>query len=69
MTGRELIMYILANNLEDTRLTSDVFSKNLLSQEEAALHYNVGTAAVKTAYTAGLLKGFESNGKLYILEE
>lgn len=69
MLGREIIMYILANKLENERLSSDVFTKKLMTQEEAAVHFNVGTAAVKTAYRAGLLKGFESNGKLYILED
>jgi len=61
MTGRELIIYILENNLEDTKLLG------LLTVEEAAVKYGVGPATVKGWYEIGLVKGIKVGDKLFIL--
>ena len=61
MTGRELIIYILENNLEDTKLLG------LLTVEEAAVKYGVGPATVKSWYEIGLVKGIKVGDKLFIL--
>ena len=61
MTGRELIIYILDNKLEDTRLLG------LLTVEEAAVKYGVGTATIKGWYDIGLIKGIKVGDKLFIL--
>ena len=45
MTGRELIMFILVNNLEDTKLSLSDF---VLSTVEAAQKFNVGLATIHT---------------------
>lgn len=59
MTGRELIIYILQNNLED----KDVFENNIfvgfMNEEEAAVKFKVGLATIKTWYELGLLKGIK----------
>lgn len=57
MTGRELIIYILENHLEDV---------SLCTIEEAAVKLNTGVATVKALYNIGELKGFKLESKIYI---
>ena len=68
MTGRELIIYILQNDLENV----DVFGKDgvfvgLMSAKEAAAKFEVGEATVKTWYYLGKIDGFEIGNDLYFL--
>lgn len=61
MTGRELIIYILDNKLEDTKLLG------LLTVEEAAVKYCVGVATITSWYELGLIKGIKVGEKIFIL--
>lgn len=47
MTGRELIIYILSNGLEDEPVYKDGKFLGFLTAEEVAVKLNVGTATVK----------------------
>ena len=59
MTGRDLIIYILTNHLEDEKMVG------FLSDEEMAVKLNIGIESVHTMFKLGLLQGAEVNGKLY----
>lgn len=61
MTGRELIIYILQNNLEDEVVIDTE------SVEEVALHYGVGISTVKAWYEMGQINGIKVNDTLHLL--
>lgn len=60
MTGRELIIYILQNNLEDEVVIDTE------SVEEVALYYGVGISTVKAWYEMGRIDGIKINDTLYL---
>ena len=62
ITGRDIIIYILENRLEDSEID---FSGFFMNVDEAAVNYGVGPTTIKTWYTLGLLKGVEIGGDLY----
>lgn len=67
MTGRDLIIYILENGLEDKDVFEVMFNSNaFLSIHEAARKFNVGTATINAWVTGGYLKAFAVNGELRI---
>lgn len=47
MTGKELILYILQNNLENEVVIKNGLLISVLSDEEAAIKFNVGIATVR----------------------
>ena len=66
MTGRDLIVYILENNLEDAQVFEDGKLLGFLSISEFALKLGVGTATVDTWFKMGLIKGFKIGEEVYI---
>lgn len=66
MTGRDLIIYILANGLEDEPVFKDGKFIGFLRAEEVAVRMNVGMATVRTWVHQNKLQGFNINGNLYI---
>lgn len=67
MTGRDLILYILQNNLEDEPVVKDGKFIGLLSTDEVAIEFRVGRATVKTWVEIELLDGVKIGNELYIL--
>ena len=67
MTGKELIIYILQNNLEDEIVIKDGIFVWLMNEEEAAAKFNVGVATVKAWYACGMLNGTKIGDHLYFL--
>lgn len=67
MTGKELIIYILENNLENEAIFSDRFTNKLMTVEEAAVKFKVGNATIVTWYNMHMIPGITINGKIYIL--
>lgn len=67
MTGKELIIYILQNNLEDEIVIKDGIFVWLMNEEEAAAKFNVGVATVKAWYACGMLSGTKIEDHLYFL--
>lgn len=47
MTGKELILYILQNNLENEVVIKNGLLISLLDDREAAIKFNVGIATIK----------------------
>lgn len=71
MTGRELIIYILENNLENEEMFSEDTVKlpGLLTLEEAAINMNTGISTVRTLYMLGKIKGCRIGGQIYIYDK
>lgn len=63
MTGKELIMYILENDLENETLIW------LMSEEEAAVKFGVGVATIRAWYIRKMLSGIQIRGRLYFLRD
>lgn len=57
MTGRELILYILSNNLEDEEVFKDGKFIGFLSVGEAAEKLNVGLATIYVLVSQKKLEG------------
>lgn len=66
MTGRDLILYILANGLEDEPVFKDGRFIGFLTVDEAAAKLSVGTATVRTFIHLKRLEGVHVNQGLYI---
>ena len=72
MTGRDLIIYIIENNLYDKDIfKDDEFFKFLnidcMTVKEAALKNNVGIETIHAWCTLGKMKSININGTIYIL--
>ena len=68
MTGKELILYILQNNLENTVVLEDGFFVGFMTEEEAALKFGVGVATIRAWYDCKMLKGTKIGDSLYFLK-
>lgn len=67
MTCRDLIIYILQHNLEDTELVRDGKLTICMDEEQAAVRFNVGVASIRAMVETGVLKGFEMGGTTFLL--
>ena len=66
MTGRDLIIYILANNLEDESVFQDGRLLGFVTVPEAAEKMNVGLSTVYAWISQGLLNCIVMHGVIYI---
>lgn len=66
MTGRELIMYILENHLEDEEIYKDGKLVGLMTLHEAAEKWNTGVNTVYTWVTLNKIKYVRINNVIYI---
>lgn len=66
MTGRDLIIYILQNNLEDKMVIEDEKILGFMTAEETACKFNVGVDTVKTWMTLGILPHHCIGDKIYV---
>lgn len=66
MTGRDLILYILANGLEDEPVFENGRFIGFMTAEEAAVKMKVGIATIHIWVGLGQLKGLEIGDNLYI---
>lgn len=67
MTGRELIIYILQNNLEDQPVFEDGKLLGFLSKDEAALKFGVGPATIEIWFKLQMIQGIAIGDEIYIL--
>ena len=67
MTGRDLILYILQNHLEDEPITLDGGFLNLIHESEAAVIFNVGIPTVRAWYDLKLIDGIKVADEVYML--
>lgn len=66
MTGRDLIIYIMRNNLENEPVFKDGKFIGFISVGEAAARMNVGTATICAWITQGWLDCIVIGGVVYI---
>ena len=66
MTGRELIVYILTNGLEDELVFKDGTFLGFMTQVEAAIKFDVGYATVATWIANKQLDAVMFGGTYYI---
>lgn len=67
MTGRDLIMYILDNRLENEIVIKDGIFIWLMDENETAVKFDVGVATVRAWYVCGMLSGTKIGDHLYFL--
>jgi hypothetical protein len=66
MTGRELILYILQNNLENESVFKDGRFLGFLSAEEFAVKNGVGVETVRMWVDYGYVEGIVVYDEIYI---
>lgn len=66
MTGKELILYILQNNLEDKTVFENGRFMGFLTISEAAVKYDVGEFTVRTWAKLGAIRSIKIEGRIYI---
>jgi hypothetical protein len=64
--GREWIIYILENGLENEPIYEDGKLLGFMDEVEAAMKFDVGYSTIRTWYQFGYLKGVTIGGTLYI---
>lgn len=69
MTGKELILYILQNNLENTIVLENCFFVGFMTEDEAAVRFNVGVATIRAWYQCKMLKGTKIGDSLYFRKD
>lgn len=68
MTGRDLILYILENNLENEIVVKNGVFIWLMNEEEAAVKFDVGISTIRTWYACKKLDGIEIKDHIYFLK-
>ena len=66
MTGRELIIYILKNSLEDQEIFKDGKLTGFMTVSEAAAKFDVGEATIEAWFHIGLINGIILGKEIYI---
>lgn len=66
MTGKDLILYILQNNLEDQPVFQDGKFIGFLTEEEVAAKLNVGVATIRVWVAYKWLDAVWIGGRFYI---
>ena len=66
MLGRDLIMYILQNNLENEPVFNKGRLLGFMTVEEAAVKFEVGEATIWLWISMDMLKGIKIGNMLYI---
>lgn len=69
MTGRELIVYILQNNLEDEIVIENDIFFGMMTEKEASVKFGVGEATIRTWYELGILHGIKIGNSIFILDK
>lgn len=66
MTGRDYIIYILENNLEDEEILKDGKLLGFMTEMEAAIKFEVGLSSIRTWASMGHVKSIRIGDTLYI---
>ena len=68
ITGKDLIIYILKNDLENENIEY-ILTQTFLTKERVAIRLGVGVETVKTMAQLDLLPSIMINGELYIFND
>lgn len=66
MTGRDLILYILQNGLEDEPVFEDGIFLGFMNEMEAAIKFGVGTSTIRVWVDMKMLPAIKLGNSLYI---
>ena len=66
MTGKELIIYILQNNLEDEEMFQDGQFIGLMNEAQTAAKFDVGVATVQAWYISGMIQGVKIGDAIFL---
>lgn len=66
MTGRELIVYILQNGLEDTDVFEDGGFIGFMNEFQAAVKFGVGLATIRIWFECGMIEGTKIADVIFI---
>jgi hypothetical protein len=66
MTGRDLVLYILQNRLEDEPVFEDGIFLGFMNEMEAAVKFNVGTSTIRAWVYREMLPAIRIGDNLYI---
>ena len=66
MTGREMIIFILENHLEDQEIIQDGKLVGFLTVEEVAIKFEVGVETARVWADRGIIDSVMLNGEFYI---
>lgn len=66
MTGRDLILYILENHLEDAPVYENDRFVGFMTDEEAAEKFGVGVSTILVWISQGLLEGIRIVDDIYV---
>ena len=66
MTGKELIIYILKNNLENEEVFKDGKIVGFLTIEQAAEQWTVGVETVRMWHTLSIIDGIRIGKTIYV---
>lgn len=69
MTGRDLIIYILQNNLEDKEIFENGMFIGLMSEEEAAAKFEVGVPTIRVWHTLGFIKSVSIGDSIFVFRD
>lgn len=69
MTGKELILYILQHNLENTIVLENGIFTGFMTEEETAVKFNVGVATVRAWYHCKMMEGTQIGDSLYFRKD
>lgn len=66
MTGRDLIIYILENDLENEPIYKNGRLTGFINEIEAAIMFDVGLPTIRTWVELGILPGIKIGDTIYI---
>lgn len=66
MTGKDLILYILENDLENEQVFKDGVFIGFMSDEDAAAKFNVGVETIQVWLYLGIIKGAIVNHRAFV---
>ena len=66
MLGRDLIIYILKNHLEDKPILDNGRPVGYITTEEAAAMFDVGLETINVWHKTGAISGVNIDGTLYV---
>lgn len=69
MTGKDLIIYILENNLENEVVLKDGVFVGFMDEGEAATKFDVGVWTIRAWYMIGSIEGYRIGNKLYFRKD
>lgn len=66
MTGRDLIIYIMQNNLEDVNIFENGVFIGFMSEEEAAARFEVGVPTIHVWHALGFINSVSIGDSIFV---